>query len=145
MEQPESAAAPRRIEVSMAEARIRLAQLIRMISVTGQVALVVDGGRSVAAIVPADAAQSRAEAAAAHDRARAAAAGWARRTEEVRATVGRQQADRVRTLEQLLGEAWGLLDDRCPPGTDRAVDGARAAYREAVRPGRPGGGSGALI
>jgi antitoxin (DNA-binding transcriptional repressor) of toxin-antitoxin stability system len=136
MEQPGSAAAPRQIEVPVAEARVRLTQLIRMISMTGQAVLIVDGGRPVAAIVPADTAQSRAEAAAATDRARAAAAGWARRIEEVRATVGRQQADRIRAMEHLLSEAWGLLDGRCPPGVDRAVDGARAAYQEAVGPRR---------
>jgi len=124
------------IEVPIAEARSRFTQLIRMVSVTGQVVVVVDDGRSAAAIVPADTAQSRAEAAAARDRARAAAAGWARRIEEVRGTVGRQQADRIRALERLLDEAWGLLDDRHPPGSDRAVDGARAAYREAAESAR---------
>jgi antitoxin (DNA-binding transcriptional repressor) of toxin-antitoxin stability system len=126
----EQTAVPGRIEVPVAEARSRLAQLIRMISVTGQVVVVLDGGRAAAAIVPADAAQSRAEAAAVRERARAAAAGWARRIEEVRGTVGRQQADRIRVLESLLDEAWGLLDARCPPGADRAVEGARAAYRQ---------------
>jgi antitoxin (DNA-binding transcriptional repressor) of toxin-antitoxin stability system len=131
MEEPESAAS-RRIERSITEARIQLAQLIRMIALTGEVVHIVDGGRPVAAIVADDTARSRAEATAAQGRARAAAAGWQRRIEEVRGTVGRQHADRIRVLEHLLNDVWGLLDDRCPAGKDRAVDGARTAYREAV-------------
>jgi hypothetical protein len=111
---------------------MQLAQLIRMISMTGEVVHVVDGGRSVAAIVADDTAQSRAEVAAGRDRARAAAAGWENRVEQVRATVARQQAGRISALERLLSEAWRLLDDRSPPGTDRSVDAARAAYREAA-------------
>jgi antitoxin (DNA-binding transcriptional repressor) of toxin-antitoxin stability system len=130
MEQPKTAASPRRIERSVTEARIQLAQLIRMISMTGEVVHIVDGGRPVAAIVADDTAQSRAEVAAGRDRTRAAAAGWEHRVEQVRATAGRQQAVRIRVLEQLLREAWRLLDDRHPPGTDRAVDGVRTAYRE---------------
>jgi len=132
MKEPESAAASRRIQRSITEARIQLAQLIRMISLTGEVVHIVDGDRPVAAIVADDTARSRAEVTAATDRATATAAGWQRRIEEVRATVRRQQADRTRVLEHLLSEAWRLLDDRCPPGADRAVDGARAAYREAA-------------
>jgi hypothetical protein len=107
-----------------------------MIALTGEVVHIVDGGRSVAAIVADDTARSRTEATAAQGRARAAAAGWQRRIEEVRRTVGRQQDDRIRALEHLLNEVWGLLDDRCPAGIERAVDGARAAYREAVPPQR---------
>jgi len=132
MEEPESAAASRRIQRSITEARIQLAQLIRMVSLTGEVVHIVDGDRSVAAIVADDTARTRAEVTAATDRASATAAGWLRRIEEVRATVGRQQADRACVLEHLLREAWRLLDDHCPPGSDRAVDGARAAYREAA-------------
>jgi len=60
------------------------------------------------------------------------AAGWQRRIEDVRRTVGRQQDDRIRVLEHLLNDVWGLLEGRCSAGMDRAVDGARAAYREAV-------------
>lgn len=131
MEEPESAAPPHRIERSVTEARIQLAQLVRMISMTGEVVHIVDGGRLVAAIVAEDTAQSRAEVAAVRARARTAAAGWERRVEQVRATVGRQQAARIRAREILLREAWLLLDDRFPPGADRAVDAARAAYREA--------------
>jgi antitoxin (DNA-binding transcriptional repressor) of toxin-antitoxin stability system len=137
MERPGSVAQPRRIEVSITEARSRLAQFVQIVSLTGQVVLVCDGGRAVAAIVAVDTAQSRAEAATAQDRARAAVAGWARRIEDVRGAVSRQRDDRIRVLEGLLSEAWELLDDRCPSGSDRAVDAARAVYRETTNPPRP--------
>jgi antitoxin (DNA-binding transcriptional repressor) of toxin-antitoxin stability system len=132
MEEPGTAVSSYGIERSVTEARIQLAQLIRMVSMTGEVVRIVDGGRSVAAIVADDTAQSRAEAAAVRDRARTVAAGWEHRVEQVRATVGRQQATRIRVLGTLLSEAWRLLDDRFPQGVDRAVDAARAAYREAA-------------
>ncbi|RSM39595.1 hypothetical protein DMB66_58050 [Actinoplanes sp. ATCC 53533] len=103
-----------------------------MVAMTGEVVRIVDCGRAVAAIVAEDTAQSRAELVAVRDRARTAAAGWEHRVEQVRATMGRQQAARIRALEQLLGEAWRLLGDRFPPGTDRSVDAARVAYREAT-------------
>lgn len=120
--------------MSITEARSRLAQLVQIVSLTGQIVQICNKGRTVAAIVAADTAQSRAEAAAAQERTRAAAAGWARRIEDVRSTMGRQYDDRIRSLERLLSEAWALLDDRCPPGSDRAVDGARLAYRGTASP-----------
>ncbi|WP_433825477.1 hypothetical protein ACQP2E_25590 [Actinoplanes sp. CA-015351] len=42
----------RRIELTVAEARLRFQQLVRVTGVTGQVTVVVDGGRPIAAIVP---------------------------------------------------------------------------------------------
>jgi hypothetical protein len=42
----------RRLELSIAEARLRFQQLVRVTGVTGQVTVVVDGGRPIAAIVP---------------------------------------------------------------------------------------------
>ncbi|MEV6342529.1 hypothetical protein [Actinoplanes sp. NPDC051851] len=43
----------RRIELSVNEARLRFQQLVRVTALTGQVTVVVDGGRPIAAIVPA--------------------------------------------------------------------------------------------
>ncbi|MEU4690246.1 hypothetical protein [Actinoplanes sp. NPDC023714] len=42
----------RRLELSIAEARLRFQQLVRVTGLTGQVTVVVDGGRPIAAIVP---------------------------------------------------------------------------------------------
>ena len=42
----------RRIELTVAEARLRFQQLVRVTGLTGQVTVVVDGGRPIAAIVP---------------------------------------------------------------------------------------------
>ena len=110
-------------ELPLSEARVRLTQLARLTAVTGQVTVITDGGRPVAALVPADAARSRAEAQATAAHARAVAAGWMQRMEAVRAALRGQHAAEARQLEA----AWHLLDRLSPPGADRAVDAARAA------------------
>jgi antitoxin (DNA-binding transcriptional repressor) of toxin-antitoxin stability system len=138
----------RRLELSVAEARLRFQQLVRVTGLTGQVTVVVDGGRPVAAIVPpgdvlgpappaaAAAAAGPAPPAAADaagpapPAADAAAAGWMRRIEKVREDVRRQHAGRIRELSQALDEAWRLLDEARPPGTDRAADALRAMHAD---------------
>lgn len=125
----------RRIELSIAETRLRFQQLVRLTGLTGQVTVVVDGGRPIAAIVPArdvlepppDPPQPVAEAGA------EARAGWLRRIEKVREDVRRQHAGRIRELSQALDEAWQLLDRLHPPGTDRHVDTLRAAHGDVRR------------
>ncbi|MEU4424928.1 hypothetical protein AB0F81_30275 [Actinoplanes sp. NPDC024001] len=177
----------RRLELSVAEARLRFQQLVRVTGVTGQVTIVVDGGRPVAAIVPPGdvlgtgpappsvpqpvppprqappsvpqpmspprdvptgersvtrpgffpSATSAPAASPASTDAPAGgeqvAAGWLRRIEKVREDVRRQHATRIRELSQALDEAWRLLDDIRPPGTDRAADTLRAAQADLRR------------
>ncbi|MBG0562888.1 hypothetical protein [Actinoplanes aureus] len=152
----------RRLELTVAEARLRFQQLVRVTGVTGQVTIVVDGGRPIAAIVPpgdvlgagpAPPAQPlpqppaqplpqppaqppalpRAAPVAVPVAGEKAAAGWLRRIEQVREDVRRQHAGRIRELSQALDEAWRLLDDMRPPGTDRAVDTLRAAHSDLRR------------
>ncbi|MEU4164104.1 hypothetical protein [Actinoplanes sp. NPDC026670] len=154
----------RRIELTVAEARLRFQQLVRVTGLTGQITVVVDGGRPVAAIVPvsdvlgagpappgvAPPAESAAPVAAVAPPASSApassvpassapassapvavnAAGWMRRIEKVREDVRRQHAQRIGDLSQALDEAWRLLDDLRPAGTDRSVDTLRAAHTD---------------
>jgi len=124
----------RRIELSIAETRLRFQQLVRLTALTGQITVVVDGGRPVAAIVPARDVLEPPPAA--PDPPRPAAetgAGWLRRIEKVREDVRRQHAGRIRELSQSLDEAWRLLDEIRPPGTDRHVDTLRAAHGDLRR------------
>ncbi|GIF14367.1 hypothetical protein FHX34_103240 [Actinoplanes teichomyceticus] len=154
----------RRIELSVAEARLRFQQLVRLTGLTGQITVVVDGGRPIAAIVPArDVLQpappvapvsppvpvapavpaappgppvpaAQAVPAAAEGRpGPESSAGWLRRIEKVREDVRRQHAGRIRELSQSLDEAWRLLDEIRPPGTDRHVDTLRAAHGDLRR------------
>jgi antitoxin (DNA-binding transcriptional repressor) of toxin-antitoxin stability system len=147
----------RRIELTVAEARLRFQQLVRVTGLTGQITVVVDGGRPVAAIVPvsdvlgagpappgvAPPAESVAPASSAPASSAPAssapassapvavnAAGWMRRIEKVREDVRRQHAQRIGDLSQALDEAWRLLDDLRPAGTDRSVDTLRAAHTD---------------
>ncbi|GAA4587131.1 hypothetical protein GCM10023107_05010 [Actinoplanes octamycinicus] len=125
----------RRIELSVAETRLRFQQLVRLTGLTGQVTVVADGGRPIAAIVPArdvlepppDPPRPAAEVSA------EARAGWLRRIEKVREDVRRQHAGRIRELSHALDEAWQLLDQLHPHGTDRHVDTLRAAHGDLRR------------
>ncbi|MDI6101070.1 hypothetical protein QLQ12_20870 [Actinoplanes sp. NEAU-A12] len=134
----------RRIELTVAEARLRFQQLVRVTGLTGQVTVVVDGGRPIAAIVPVPYASPPPAAAppAAPPPASsppvpsaASAEGWMRRIEKVREDVRRQHAQRVGELSQALDEAWRLLDTVRPPGTDRAVDTLRATHADLRKTG----------
>ncbi|GGN42498.1 antitoxin (DNA-binding transcriptional repressor) of toxin-antitoxin stability system [Actinoplanes campanulatus] len=119
----------RRIELTVAEARLRFQQLVRVTGVTGQVTVVVDGGRPIAAIVPASQVLDPPPPPPPPPVAPSAAAeGWMRRIEKVREDVRRQHAQRIGDLSQALDEAWRLLDEMRPPGTDRTVDTLRAAH-----------------
>ncbi|MBO3741589.1 hypothetical protein [Actinoplanes flavus] len=117
----------RRIELTVAEARLRFQQLVRVTGVTGQVTVVVDGGRPIAAIVPASQVLDPPPPAAPPP-SPAAAEGWMRRIEKVREDVRRQHAQRIGDLSQALEEAWSVIDGLRPPGTDRTVDTLRAAH-----------------
>ena len=124
----------RRIELSVPEARLRFQQLVRLTGLTGQTTVVVDGGRPVAAIVPAADADPPAPLSVPEPATPPAnAAGWMRRLEKVREDVRRQHAGRIDELARALDEAWQLLDTLRPPGTDRAVDAARAAHADTRR------------
>lgn len=109
---------------------MRLVQLVRMTAVADQVTLIVDAGRPVAALVPADAAQTSAQARASAAHAQAVAAGWAQRLESVRGTLRGQHASQQREWQRALTEVWRLLDRLSPPGAERGVDALRAAHRD---------------
>jgi prevent-host-death family protein len=120
------------VELSLIEARTRLTQIVRRTPVTGQVTVITDRGRPVAAIVPVDAVQSAAHSRSAAARIDAAAAGWMRRIEQVRVAMRRQHATRTARLEHALAEVWSVLDRLRPHGCDRAVDELRIAHRDVL-------------
>jgi prevent-host-death family protein len=124
--------APPRIELPLPEARNRLAQIARSTGITGQVTVIVDRGRPVAAIVPVDAAQSRPAGRSAAASTDSAVAGWMRRIEQVRAAVRQQHAIRIANLERALTDVWAVLDRVRPYGSDRTVDGLRLAHRDVL-------------
>ncbi|BCY12642.1 hypothetical protein [Actinoplanes sp. L3-i22] len=124
----------RRIELSIAETRLRFQQLVRLTGLTGQVIVVVDGGRPIAAIVPAaDVLEPPPVVEPKVKPAPESSAGWLRRIEKVREDVRRQHAGRVTELSHALDEAWQMLDQRHPPGTDRHIDTMRAAHGDLRR------------
>lgn len=123
----------RRIELSIAESRLRFQQLVRLTGLTGQVTVVVDGGRPIAAIVPAADVLDPPPPPPPPRPAAENSAGWLRRIEKVREDVRRQHAGRITELSRSLDEAWQLLDQLHPPGTDRHVDTLRAAHGDLRR------------
>lgn len=123
----------RRIELSIAETRLRFQQLVRLTGLTGQVTVVVDGGRPIAAIVPASDVLDPPPIPPPVKPAPENGAGWLRRIEKVREDVRRQHAGRIQQLSQSLDEAWQMLDQLHPPGTDRHVDTLRAAHGDVRR------------
>lgn len=116
----------------MLEARNRFTQLVRLASLTGQVTVVTDQGRRVAAIVPADAALSDESSTVTRAHTEQAAAGWMRRIEQVREAVRRQHATRISELEHALTDAWGVIDRISPRGSDPAADELRVALRDVL-------------
>ena len=120
--------APR--ELPLQEVRTRLVPLARMTDLTGAVTVISDGGRAVAALVPADAARSRAEAREATAHQQATARGWQQRLETMRRHLRGQHRQQVADLRAALGQAWSVIDDLSPPGRDRHLDQLRAQHRQ---------------
>jgi antitoxin (DNA-binding transcriptional repressor) of toxin-antitoxin stability system len=122
-----------RLELSLVEARTRFVQLARLAGLTNQTTVVTEDGRPLAAIVPMGA--TRPAAFPDPDRPNPAAAGWIRRIDKLRAEFRRQHVG----LEQALEDAWQELDRLSPPGTDKRVDGLRAAHADLRRRPDPAG------
>jgi prevent-host-death family protein len=131
MAEPDEPLPRRRIELPLLEARTRLTQIVRLTPVTGQVTVITDRGRPVAAIVPIEAIHSDEPAPPTTARTQTAA-GWTRRIEQVRETVRRQHAMRIAELEHALGDVWAVLDRLRPRGSDRTVDELRIAHRDVL-------------
>lgn len=114
------------------EARTRLTQLVALAELTDTVTVLTRDGdpRPVAAIVPAAAARTAAEARADADRLAAVTAGWARRLDEMHRQSVRRHAAELRVVATALAEVWAELDRRVPPGSDPALARLRAAHTD---------------
>ncbi|GIJ11448.1 type II toxin-antitoxin system Phd/YefM family antitoxin [Micromonospora andamanensis] len=112
------------------EARTRLSQLVAMAELTDTVTVVTRDGdpRPVAAIVPAAAARTVAEARADASRLAEVTAGWSRRLDAQRQHSARRHAAELRVVTTALAEVWAELDRRFPPGSDPALTRLRAAH-----------------
>ncbi|MFG1951771.1 type II toxin-antitoxin system Phd/YefM family antitoxin [Micromonospora sp. NPDC048830] len=117
------------------EARTRLTQLVAMAELTDTVTLVTRDGdpRPIAAIVPAPAARTAAQARADTDRLAAVTAGWARRLDELHRQSSRRHAAELRAVTAALAEVWAELDRRVTPGSDPALARLRAAHADLLR------------
>lgn len=134
MAQPAESGTP--LELPVRDVRTRLLPLARMTALTGTVTLVTDAGRPLAALVPVDAARSRAAARAARAHQQATAEGWQRRLETMRGHLRSQHQQQVTALQQALTEAWQLIAETTPPGSDRHTDTLRAQHRALLGPAR---------
>jgi antitoxin (DNA-binding transcriptional repressor) of toxin-antitoxin stability system len=116
--------------VPLREARTRLTQLLALAELTDTVTVVTRDGdpRPVAAIVPAPAARTAAQARADAERVAAVTAGWARRLDELHRQSSRRHAAELRAVTDALAEAWAELDRRVTPGSDPALARLRAAH-----------------
>lgn len=116
--------------VALREARNRLTQLVAFAELTDTVTMITRDGdpRPVAAIVPASAARTAAQAGAEDDRFRAVTAGWARRLDALHDRSARMHAAELRAVTQALAEVWAQLDRHVPPGADPALVRLRAAH-----------------
>ncbi|MGV9808738.1 type II toxin-antitoxin system Phd/YefM family antitoxin [Micromonospora chersina] len=116
------------------EVRTRLTQLVSLAELTDTVTVVTRDGdpRPVAAIVPAAAARTAAQARADTDRIAAISAGWSRRLEELHRQSSRRHAAELRALTDALAEVWAELDRRAPAG-DPALARLRAAHADLLR------------
>lgn len=116
------------------EVRTRLNQLLSLAELTDTVTLVTRDGdpRPVAAIVPAPAARTAAQARADAERLAAVTAGWARRLEELHRQSTRRHAAELRTVTDALAEVWAELERRAPAG-DPALARLRAAHADLLR------------
>ncbi|MEV5822627.1 type II toxin-antitoxin system Phd/YefM family antitoxin [Micromonospora haikouensis] len=121
--------------LSLRETRTRLTQLVAMAELTDTVTLVTRDGdpRPIAAIVPASAARSAAQARADADRLATVTAGWARRLEESHRQSSRRHAAELRAVTEALAEVWAELERRVAPGSDPALARLRAAHADLLR------------
>ncbi|MBL6277924.1 type II toxin-antitoxin system Phd/YefM family antitoxin [Micromonospora fiedleri] len=113
------------------EARTRLSQLVAMAELTDTVTVVTRDGdsRPIAAIVPADAARSAAQARADAGRLAEVTAGWSRRLEAQREQAGRRHAAELRAMRAALAEVWAVLERRAAPG-DAELARLRAGHAD---------------
>ncbi|KAB1161618.1 type II toxin-antitoxin system Phd/YefM family antitoxin [Micromonospora sp. DSM 115977] len=118
--------------VPLREARTRLTQLVALAELTDTVTVVTRDGdpRPVAAIVPAAAARSAAQARADGDRLAAVTAGWARRLDEAHRRSAHRHAAELRAVTAALAEVWAELDRRVTPGSDPGLARLRAAHAD---------------
>ncbi|MDO3702876.1 type II toxin-antitoxin system Phd/YefM family antitoxin [Micromonospora sp. C28SCA-DRY-2] len=114
------------------EARTRLTQLVALAELTDTVTVLTRDrdARPVAAIVPAAAARTAAQARADADRLAEVTAGWARRLDELHRQSGRRHAAELSTLRTALAEVWAELDRRVVPGSDPRLTRLRAAHAD---------------
>ncbi|WP_326559938.1 type II toxin-antitoxin system Phd/YefM family antitoxin [Micromonospora sp. NBC_01796] len=117
------------------EVRTRLTQLVALAELTDTVTVVTRDGdpRPVAAIVPASAARSVAQARADAERVATVSAGWARRLDELHQQSIRRHAAELRAVTDALAEAWAELDRRATPGGDPALARLRGAHADLLR------------
>ncbi|WFE26079.1 type II toxin-antitoxin system Phd/YefM family antitoxin [Solwaraspora sp. WMMD791] len=121
--------------LSLREARTRLAQLVALAELADTVTVIEHDrdARPVAAIVPAAAARSVAQARADAGRIAEVTAGWARRLEQTRQRSARQHASNLRVLTDALAEVWAELDRRIPSASDPALARLRAVHMDLLR------------
>lgn len=126
--------------IPLREARTRLTQLVALAELTDTVTVITRDGdpRPVAAIVPAPAARTMAQARADADRLAAVTGGWARRLDQLRQQSSRRHAAEMQALTDALAEVWAELDRRVGPGRDPDLARLRAAHADLlrIRPGR---------
>lgn len=117
------------------EVRTRLTQLIALAELTDTVTVITRDGdpRPVAAIVPAPAARTSAQARADVERVHAVSAGWARRIDELHQQSARRHAAELRAVTDALAEVWAELDRRAAPGGDPDLVRLRAAHADLLR------------
>lgn len=114
------------------EARTRLTQLVALAELTDTVTVLTRDrdARPVAAIVPAAAARTAAQARADADRLAEVTAGWARRLDDLHRQSGRRHAAELHAVRTALAEAWAELDRRVVPGSDPRLTRLRAAHAD---------------
>ncbi|WDZ83256.1 type II toxin-antitoxin system Phd/YefM family antitoxin [Micromonospora cathayae] len=117
------------------EARTRLTQLVAMAELTDTVTVLTRDGdpRPVAAIVPAAAARSAAQARADAERLAAVSAGWARRLDDLHRRGAERHAAELRTVTDALAEVWAELDRRGVLSGDPTLARLRAAHADLLR------------
>jgi hypothetical protein len=111
-----------------------LTQLVALAELTDTVTVITRDGdpRPIAAIVPAPAARSRAQARADDERVAAVTAGWARRIDELHRRSSGRHAAELRAYTDALAEVWAELDRRVTSAATRPP-GPRRARRPAQR------------